>query len=247
MEQAGAGRARSKVGDDARPIAPGLLDEATLARYEALRAELDQNTGGRALRILDLEVGQVGVLEATVVRVEPIRPFNRKRGGEGLRGAVTLSDHGAEVTLTLWDEQTRLVRDGTFAPGARVRLRGATVQAGFRGGLELALGSAVVERLTTVESPAARLQTSLRGQLVALSPARIVGEAPARIQADLTLRTATGPSNVALEGELVRQLRGVPVGTEIEVAPVAPHPLLDSWWLAGPGCALVAPRSVTDK
>jgi len=205
------------------------LDPKVAARARAHQAG---RPTPRLLALGNLEPGDVGVVEGEVRQVHPVRPFVRRRGGEGLVGRVTLGDATGEADLVLWDDETRLVQDGPFTPGARLRLQGVSARAGRRqGGAELALGAAVVSTL----EPEARLE-GLEGVLVALGPTRVLGEPPrVRFQADAELSVAGGAARLAVEGAALLALRRVLPGVTVRVRGVRPHPALEGWWLATPG------------
>ncbi len=62
--------------------------------------------------IADLRPGRVATVEATVVRLEPVREFEPP---SGLRKKVrngTLRDGTAEIALVLWGDEVDLVREG---------------------------------------------------------------------------------------------------------------------------------------
>src|SRR5687767_10668446 len=63
------------------PVDPDLLDPLAAARLAAARAGADLAV---RLRLGDLTPGQVGIVEAEVRAVAPVRKYQRKRGGEGL-------------------------------------------------------------------------------------------------------------------------------------------------------------------
>lgn len=190
-----------------------LVDAATQAR-------LDAGDGPRRLTVAELAPGAWGVLEARVARAGTVRPYRRKQGGEGLLGRVTLADPTGEVELVLWDDETRLLREPHLQPGARLLVQGATVKAGYRGGLELALGAGRLEPVAADAPPAAR---DLTGILVRLDPR---GET-----VDLVLAGAD-PAMAVLPAPLAA---GLAVPMRVRVAGVVPHPLLDGWFQATAG------------
>lgn len=214
----------------------GLVDAATAARLARARAGEDT---ARRLRVATLEAGQAGVLDVQVKAVGPPRTYDRRRGGQGLMQRVTLADGTGEVDLVLWDDERRQCQDGPFQPGAFLRLRGAAVKAGHRGGVELGLGSALVETL-----PAPAISTSggvLEGRLVELGEVRPVGAPPAmRFTVEATLETASGPVRLAAWDLAVKALRAVGIGGRLRVAGATPNPLLDGWWTV-PSDAKVEP------
>ncbi len=119
-----------------------LLEPATAARLaRALAGEPSE----RHLTIRELQPGDAGVLEVEVVRWGPTRSYNRKRGGSGQLARLMLADATGEVEMVLWDDEVARLRE--WPPRTWLRLRGAPVKAGWKGGVELGLGSARVEIL----------------------------------------------------------------------------------------------------
>jgi hypothetical protein len=206
----------------ARPAAgvEGLVDAATWQRVLRARAGSDLPN---LLRLGSLAPGDAGVVEATVAQVHPARAYDRRRGGQGELCRVTLADASGEADLVLWDDEVRHVRGGLLVPGARVRLRGPAVKAGYRGGVELGLGSAIMERIGM--SAAATLSATL----VSLGETRVLDGPPVRFQADAVVRTDAGTRTVVLEGDLLRAIRAAPAPILLEG--LAPHSALDGWLL----------------
>src|SRR5688500_17144992 len=97
------------VGTPRRGAVEPHLNPGTAARLAAAWAGKDLTV---RLRLGDLQVGQVGVLEAEVRAVAPVRSYQRKRGGDGLLVRVTLADRSGEADLVLWDDEVRLTKDG---------------------------------------------------------------------------------------------------------------------------------------
>lgn len=209
-------------------VPPGLLEPAT---EERLRQALSGKDVASRLPLGALQAGTTGIVEAAVRQVHPVRPYMRKNGGTGLIGKVTLADATGEAVLVLWDDETRLLQDGPFQPGAYLRMQGATVRAGRRGEPELALGAAVVTALEGEVAPPSRLE----GTLLEVGPARVTGQPPAlRFQADAQLQAPGGVAHIALEGEPLRSLRSILPGATVALEGVTAHPVLDGWWIAGP-------------
>ena len=175
----------------------------------------------RRLRIGSIDVGDFGVLQAKVVQVAPAKLFRRRNGSEGLVGRVTLDDGTGEIDLVLWDDENRHARDGTLAPGRAVRLRGATVKAGYRGGVELGLGAAILEPIDADEA------TSLVGIVGDLPDTRVVG---GRFQLELPLRVEGRDVVVVLWDDAVKAARDGASG-RLRIDGVVPHPVLDDWFL----------------
>lgn len=221
------------------PVRDDLLEEATVARLARARAGEDV---ARRLHVSTLEPGQVGVLDVQVRSVAPVRSYERKRGGEGLLQRLTLADASGEVDLVLWDDELRQAKDGPLQPGAFVRLRGAAVKAGHRGGVELGLGSALVEPLPMPDSPPGHV---IDARVASVGEVRPVGAPPAlRFNLDLTF--GPGPvAGVALWDEAVKQARGVAAGDRVRIEGATPNPLLDGWWRAGSDAKVTLVRATS--
>jgi hypothetical protein len=210
-----------------RGVRDDLLDAATAACLARARAGEDV---ARHLKVAALVPGDVGVLEVQVRAVAPVRTYVRKRGGEGLLQRVTLADATGEVDLVLWDDETRQAKDGPLQPGAFLRLRGAAVKAGHRGGVELGLGSALVEGLGVAFGAA----TTLEGVLVSFGEVRPVGDPPAvRFTMEAVLDTVSGKATLVAWDAAVKSLRIARPGDRVIVQGALTNPLLDGWWTAG--------------
>ncbi len=183
----------------------------------------------RRLRLGDVEPGQVGVLDVQVRAVAPSRTYERKRGGQGLLQRVTLADATGEADLVLWDDELRHAGPaGALQHGAFLRLRGAAVKAGHRGGVELGLGSATMEPLAAA---AATGPTELIGVLRGFGEVRPVGAPPAlRFSMDATLETLDGLVQVVAWDQAVKQLRAAGLGVRVKLAGCTANPLLSGWW-----------------
>jgi hypothetical protein len=179
----------------------------------------------RRLTVAALEPGQNGVLEVEVRAIAPARTFSRTRGGDGLLQRVTLADDSGEVDLVLWDDETRQTRDGVFRPGALLRLRGASVKSGHKSGVELGLGSAVVEVLPAPSG------TTLVGTLLGVGEVRPVGTgAQLRFNAEVRLETPGGPVDATCWDGALKAVRGLPPGTPLRIEGAHPNPLLPGRW-----------------
>lgn len=198
------------------------LEEATRARLAAAHAGNDPAV---RLRLGGLRVGDVGVVEAEVRAVAPVRGYARKRGGEGLLQRVTLADATGEADLVLWDDELRLVRDGPLQSGAHVRLHGPLVKAGRAAGtVELGLGSAEVVLIPP--APAATVE----GRLVGIGPTRPVGVPPAmRFTCELTVETLRGPLRAAAWDAAVKGALAAGLGARVRLHGRL-NPFLDGWW-----------------
>ncbi len=209
-----SGRPRRHV-DDLLPETADRLERARTGEEVA-----------RRLRIAALDVGASGVLRALVTRAGEVRTFRRKRGGEGLIGRVTLDDGTGEVDLVLWDDETRLVRDGTFQPGCRVEIQGPTVRAGYRGGIELALGSATIVPLEADDT-----SLEVAGRVLEIEDTRIIDE---RFQAQVRVATDDGERILIVWDDDVRQVRSAGLGARLQATGHA-HPLLEDHILCDEG------------
>lgn len=204
---------------------PDLVDPATAARLAAARAGADLAVH---LRLGALEPGQVGLVEAEVRGVAPVRKYQRKRGGEGLLVRVTLADRSGEADLVLWDDEVRLAKDGPLQLGAHVRIHGPTVRSGrtTQSPPELGLSGAEV-----VPLPAAP-EASVTGLLLAIGQTRPVGDPPAlRFTCELTVGTPSGDVHVVAWDAAVKAALAAGVGTRVQVRG-RPNPFLDGWWTA---------------
>lgn len=212
-----------------------LLPAGTRQRLAAAAAGQDVS---RRLAIADLQPGDIGIVRARVEHVTPQRTYKRKRGGEGTMARVTLADETGSVDLVLWDEETGRVADGTFAESTRVVLRGASVKAGYRGGIELALGTAVVQRVADAEGTQAE---DLVAELVELGPSRVAGEPPAvSITADALLRLEDGSDvRVVVSGACLLGLRHVRPGAGVRVVGAQRNPVLPGWYWTPPTASVL--------
>ncbi len=197
-----------------------LIDRATQERLDAAEAGGDP---ARMLEIAGLDVGDWGVLDVVVDQVHPARPFKRKRGGEGTVGRVTLRDHSGAIDMVLWDDENRLAVDGPLTHGTRLLVRGATVKAGWKGGLELGLGSAVLEA-----GPAPKA-TLLQGVLLERSEAEVVGDPP-RCKVEILLDLDGEQVTVVCWDDAIKAVQG-PIGTRVALD-AQPHPALDGYYIA---------------
>lgn len=215
-------------GPDLDPAAaPGPDLEAGVAARLA-QASADPLAAAHRLRLGALQVGDVGLVEAEVRSVGPVRRYARKRGGEGLLQRVTLADATGECDLVLWDEETRLARaDGPLQAGAHVRLHGPLVKGGrAAGAVELGVTGAEVVALP---APPERV---LEGRLVAIGTTRPVGDPPAlRFTAELTIETARGVVRVAAWDAAVKGALAAGLGSRVLVHG-RPNPFLEGWWTA---------------
>lgn len=168
-----------------------------------------------------------GVLEVEVRATERVREFTRRDGVPGRLRRLTVADATGGVALVLWGEECDLAAgDGPLCPGAHVRLRGATVRPGYRGGVELHLGAAAIEPLPAAAGEA------LHGILAELGATRMVEtDAGTRFRADARIDTARGPRQVALWDDAVKDALAAGVGADVAIA-ARPNPALEGWFIA---------------
>ncbi len=197
-----------------------LIDSDTQRRLDAAGEGVDAS---RHLDVAVLEVGDWGILDVTVDQVHPARPFQRKRGGEGTVGRVTLRDASGAIDLVLWDDENRLTIDGPLCHATRLIIRGATVKAGWKGGLELGLGSAVLEP----QAPPGTMR--LEGTLLERGDAQVVGDPP-RTKVEILVRLETGPVTVICWDDAIQAIQR-PLGTAVTIEARA-HPALDGYFIA---------------
>lgn len=211
----------------------GLLESGVHTRLRQIEGGMDT---GRPLLVSDLTPGMVGIIEVEVRQVMPARTYPRRRGGEGLLAKVVLGDRSGEVEMTLWDEETAQIAAGPFVPGALLRIAGATVKAGFRGGIELGLGVARVLPM----AEATRGTGMVEGVLESVGPTRIVGDGPNQaFQADAKICQDGIPRQVVLTGPLLLQVRVLALGSALRLEPVEANTAVDNWWWTTPATTCV--------
>lgn len=216
-----------------------LLRPATAERLGRAHAGSDEAC---RLQVGELAVGVWGVLDVAVTSVAPERAYNRRRGGQGRLCRVTLADATGEIDLVLWDDEIDRTRE-LLATGAAVHLKGATVKEGWKGGLELGLGAAVLEAAAESTGPGAGLQ----GTFVSLTETAPIAAADGggvRFQAELVLETLDGPARVVLWDDAVRAAQALAPGAAVSIEGASRHPVLDGWWL-GDGATIRSAASGT--
>jgi hypothetical protein len=125
----------------------------------------------------------------------------------------------------LWDDETRHARDGLLQPGRTVVLRGATVKAGYRGGVELGLGSAVLE---AIDAPAA---AALEGRIAGIGAVRPVGGGTdLRFNADVQLVTTQGTVEATCWDDALKAIRALGAGHDVRIEGAEANPLLPGRW-----------------
>ncbi len=207
-----------------------LVDEATARRVE---------TGApaeRRLHVAELAPGDVGVLVVEVRRVAEVHAFTRRDGTPGQLRRVTLADATGEVDLVLWGDEVHMVTAGPLVPGAVLVVRGATVKEGYRGGVELALGAATLQRSPRPEPD------RLLGRLVELGPTEVVEAAAGpRFKAiGRLLVPGEGECHITAWNDAIPPLLPC-VGEDVEVH-ARPHPALPGWWDIGEPDAAPGPK-----
>ncbi len=180
------------------------LDGPTQARLDDAMAGMHSP---KLLRVADLRPGDIGVLTVRVLDLDH-RGFRRKDGSDGRLCRVRLTDGSAEVALVLWDGDA----ERAWAPGTWLRIAGATVKDGYRGGMELARGAGLIEEIESPADAASTGERRLQGTLQDLVP-------------------RAGGVDCCIDGTWIR-LPEVPgeIGDVVDVGPVTDHPLLDDWY-----------------
>ncbi|MDO8123443.1 MAG: DUF2240 family protein [Candidatus Hermodarchaeota archaeon] len=124
----------------------GYVTDEGAASLVARELDLDlferQPTPELKLSIRDLVAGMTGVsLNLKVVRIFPVRTFQRKQGGEGKVASIMGSDSTGSIRVTFWNDHTKPIEDQEFDEGDILRVINGRVRTGLRDQLEIHLGS----------------------------------------------------------------------------------------------------------
>ncbi|MFX0077842.1 MAG: OB-fold nucleic acid binding domain-containing protein [Candidatus Hermodarchaeota archaeon] len=124
----------------------GYVTDEGAASLVARELDLDlferQPTPELKLSIRDLVAGMTGVsLNLKVIRIFPVRTFQRKQGGEGKVASIMGSDSTGSIRVTFWNDHTKPIEDQEFDEGDILRLINGRVRTGLRDQLEIHLGS----------------------------------------------------------------------------------------------------------
>lgn len=124
----------------------GYVTDEGAASLVARELDLDlferQPTPELKLSIRDLVAGMTGVsLNLKVVRIFPVRTFQRKQGGEGKVASIMGSDSTGTIRVTFWNDHTKPIEDQEFDEGDILRVINGRVRTGLRDQLEIHLGS----------------------------------------------------------------------------------------------------------
>ncbi|MFW9983113.1 MAG: OB-fold nucleic acid binding domain-containing protein [Candidatus Odinarchaeota archaeon] len=124
----------------------GYVTDEGAASLVARELDLDlferQPTPELKLSIRDLVAGMTGVsLNLKVVRIFPVRTFQRKQGGEGKVANIMGSDSTGSIRVTFWNDHTKPIEDQEFDEGDILRIINGRVRTGLRDQLEIHLGS----------------------------------------------------------------------------------------------------------
>ena len=124
----------------------GYVTDEGAASLVARELDLDlferQPTPELKLSIRDLVAGMTGVsLNLKVVRIFPVRTFQRKQGGEGKVASIMGSDSTGSIRVTFWNDHTKPIKDQEFDEGDILRVINSRVRTGLRDQLEIHLGS----------------------------------------------------------------------------------------------------------
>ncbi len=123
----------------------GYVTDEGAASLVARELDLDlfesQVTPEIKLTIRDLVAGMTGVsLNVKVLRIFPVRTFQRKQGGEGQVASIIGSDATGSIRITFWNKHTQPIADKEFDEGDILRVINGRVRTGLRDQLELHLG-----------------------------------------------------------------------------------------------------------
>ncbi len=124
----------------------GYVTDEGAASLVARELDLDlferQPTPELKLSIRDLVAGMTGVsLNLKVIRIFPVRTFQRKQGGEGKVASIMGSDSTGSIRVTFWNDHTQPIEDQEFDEGDILRVINGRVRTGLRDQLEIHLGS----------------------------------------------------------------------------------------------------------
>ena len=124
----------------------GYVTDEGAASLVARELNLDlferQPTPELKLSIRDLVAGMTGVsLNLKVIRIFPVRTFQRKQGGEGKVANIMGSDSTGSIRVTFWNDHTKPIEDQEFDEGDILRVINGRVRTGLRDQLEIHLGS----------------------------------------------------------------------------------------------------------
>ena len=123
----------------------GYVTDEGAASLVARELDLDlfesQVTPELKLTIRDLVAGMTGVsLNVRVIRIFPVRTFQRKQGGEGQVASIIGNDATGSIRVTFWNKHTQPIEDKEFDEGDILRIINGRVRTGLRDQLELHLG-----------------------------------------------------------------------------------------------------------
>ncbi len=123
----------------------GYVTDEGAASLVARELDLDlferQPTPELKLTIRDLVAGMTGVsLNLKVLRIYPVRTFQRKQGGEGKVASILGNDSTGTIRVTFWNKHTQPIEDQEFDEGDILRVINGRVRTGLRNQLEIHLG-----------------------------------------------------------------------------------------------------------
>ena len=123
----------------------GYVTDEGAASLVARELNLDlferQQTPELKLTVRDLVAGMTGVsLNLKVLRIYPVRTFQRKQGGEGKVASILGSDSTGSIRVTFWNKHTQPIEDQEFDEADILRVINGRVRTGLRDQLEIHLG-----------------------------------------------------------------------------------------------------------
>jgi replication factor A1 len=123
----------------------GYVTDEGAASLVARELNLDlfdkQPTPELKLTVRDLVTGMTGVsLNLKILRIFPVKTFQRKQGGEGKVASVTGSDSTGSIRVTFWNTHTQPIENQEFDEGDILRIINGRVRTGLGDQLEIHLG-----------------------------------------------------------------------------------------------------------
>ena len=98
--------------------------------------------------ISDLRPSRTATIEATVVKLEPIREVEQRTGGRKKVRNATLKDGTGEISMVLWGEEVELA-----AEGEKIRIVDGWVK-DYQGKPQISLGrSGKLEKISAPSAP----------------------------------------------------------------------------------------------
>ncbi|MFX1295112.1 MAG: DUF2240 family protein, partial [Promethearchaeota archaeon] len=95
----------------------------------------------KRIQIKDITIGMNAIsIVGRVFSIFPIKEFTKKDGQKGKLVRFILEDPTGQVRVILWNEQTKMVDDGTIKENNIIELKNAFIKEGWNNQLEIQLG-----------------------------------------------------------------------------------------------------------